>query len=115
MKGNSINNSLRSIFKNPYAIVLSWIFAVGMVIGYSYYTTESWMLLYDGTLGQSLLALFVCLSYSIFYLGIFTLLHWLAAEKPQILRRTACCKVEEVLFEKHSFWGPFGVLPCAAE
>ncbi len=102
--------SITRVFKNPYAIILSLIFAVGTVVGYSYFTTESWVLLYDGTLGTSLVAFFVCLAYSLFYLILFAAGQFLVERIPCITRRTVRGRVEEFLFEKHSFLAPFMVL-----
>ena len=110
METDSRKHTICDVMKNPYTIAVSCIYALGMMIGYSYYTTESWNLLYDGTLIRSVLALLVFVALSLAFLAVIALGGWILSKNPRILHREAHGKLESLLFEKHSFLAPLIVL-----
>lgn len=84
---------------------LSAFFAITTVFGISYYEQGNWNYIFHGRL-QFGLAVFVMCGYFFLYRNLCVFLLHLLKQSEGLFRNTAKCKVEELLFERHSMLVP---------
>ncbi len=96
----------KNVFRNIFAHILCAFFALGMVVGYSFYKTESLSLIWNGSLRQFGLAFLTWLGWDLLFLLLLALGQFIRRKKPNWFRRKAIGRVESFLFEEHSFLAP---------
>lgn len=102
----SIFYLVRNRQKSPYVTAISAFFAVCTVFGISYAKTDSWDCIFLYNL-QFVLALVVMLGYYFLYKNCILFVGYIFECKKEWLRREPSNKLEKLLFDKHSFIGPF--------
>lgn len=94
------------ISKNKWLRILCGFFAFTTVLGMSYHELADWDYLF-GSFPQFLLALVVMAGYYFLYSSLIVLGSCIPKYRKGIQRREAKGAVEQFLFEKQPFWGPF--------